>query len=247
MPDAAPPPAFAIRHAGEGGIVVEFGDIVDERLNRLVIGLDAALRADSPPGVIETVPTYRSLLIVFDPLVLDRRALVARLEGLAAGLRPEDEASSRRWHIPVAYGGRLGEDLDSIAALHGLTTDEVVRLHSGADYRVYMIGFAPGFAYLGGLPAGLHTPRRTNPRQRTPAGSVSIGGVQAAVSSVEVPSGWHMLGRTPLRTFDLRRDDPFLLKPGDRIRFHPVSEAEFDRLAALSEGGAITAELEAAS
>jgi KipI family sensor histidine kinase inhibitor len=147
----------------------------------------------------------------------------------------------------VTYGEGLGEDLDHVAALHGLTIDEVIRHHSQAEYRVYMIGFAPGFAYLGGLPDLLHTPRRIDPRQRTPAGSISIGGVQAAISSVEGPSGWHLLGRTPLRTFDLAREDPFLLKPGDRVRFQPITQAEFLRLKAMSESGAVTAEWEAAS
>ena len=237
-------PPCRILDAGDGGLVVEFGATVDERLNRLVIELDARLAAAALPGLIETVPTYRSLLVLFDPALVDRADLTVRLQALAADLRPGEAGRIRRWSVPVAYGGALGEDLDHIAAVHGLTTEEVVRHHTGADYRIYMIGFAPGFAYLGGLPQVLHTPRRAEPRPRTPAGSISIGGVQAAVSSVEVPSGWHMLGRTPLRTFDLRRDDPFLLKPGDRIRFQPVSIGEYERLTALADGGEVTAECE---
>src|SRR5712692_4553093 len=214
---------FRLLDAGDCGIVVEFGSVVDERINRVVVALDARIGDAAIPGVVETIPTYRSLLVLFDPLVVGRRELAAKLARLTAGLRPEDEKIARRWWIPVGYGNRLGEDLDHVAALHGLAADEVVRLHSAAEYRVYMIGFAPGFAYLGGLPEPLHTPRRPDPRPRTPAGSVSIGGVQAAVSSVEIPSGWHMLGQTPLQTFDLRRADPFLLKPGDRVRFRPVA------------------------
>lgn len=245
-PAAAPPP-FRIRVAGAGGLVAEFGSAVDARLNRLVMALDARLREADRPGVIETVPTYRSLLVIFDPLVADRRALAADLASLAAGLRVEDEPPTRCWHVPVAYGGSLGADLDHVAALHGLAPDEVVRRHADGAYRVFMIGFAPGFAYLGGLPEALHTPRRLDPRQRTPAGSISIGGQQAAVASVEAPSGWHMLGRTPLRTFDPRRPDPFLFRPGDRVRFRPISEAEFGRLSALAEAGTITADLEDAA
>ena len=240
-------PPCRILDAGDGGLVVEFGAVVDERLNRLVIDLDDRLRAAAPPGVIETVPSYRSLLVLFDPAIADRTDLTVALRALAADLKPGEAGRIRRWSVPVAYGGALGEDLDHIAALHGLTTEEVVRHHAGADYRVYMIGFAPGFAYLGGLPQILHTPRRAEPRQRVPAGSISIGGVQAAVSSVEAPSGWHMLGRTPLRSFDLRRPDPFLLRPGDRIRFRPVSVAEYERLAALAEGGEITTDYEEAA
>lgn len=244
-PSASPP--CRLLDAGDGGLVVEFGSTVDERLNRLVTELDARLRAAAMPGVIETVPSYRSLLVLFEPVTAGRAALAAKLQALAADLRLSREARTRRWTVPVGYGGALGMDLDHVAALHDLSADEVVRHHAAADYRVYMIGFAPGFAYLGGLPTILHTPRRTAPRQRTPAGSVSIGGVQAAVSSVEGPSGWHMLGQTPLRTFDLRRADPFLLRPGDRVSFRPVSPGEYERLVALAEGGAITADVEEAA
>ena len=245
MPEGTPPSApVRIRVAGTGGLVVEFGSTVDPSLNGLVMALDARLREHPLPGVIETVPTYRSLLVRFDPLAADRRQLAAGLETLAAGLRAGDEPPRRRWHVPVAYGGDFGQDLGHVATLHGLTPDEVVRLHAGGEYRVFMIGFAPGFAYLGGLPEVLRTPRRLDPRQRTPAGSISLGGVQAAISSVEVPSGWHMLGRTPLRTFDLRRPDPFLLKPGDLVRFRPVSGVEYARLSAAADDGTVTAEVE---
>ena len=245
MSGPAPPrPVPRIRVAGTGGLVVEFGSVVDAGLNRLVMALDARVRAAARPGVIETVPTYRSLLVIFDPLVADRRALADALASLAADLRPDDEAPARVWTVPVAYGVAFGEDLESVAALHGLDADEVVRIHAEADYRVFMIGFAPGFAYLGGLPDVLHTPRRLDPRQRIPAGSVTVGGLQAAVTSIAAPSGWHLLGRTPLRTFDLRRPEPFLFRPGDRVRFRQISTDEFARLSVLAEGGAVTADLE---
>jgi KipI family sensor histidine kinase inhibitor len=236
-----------ILNAGDRGLVVQFGSGIDEKLNRLVVALDARLGEAALPGIVETVPTYRSLLVIFDPLVVGRRDLIARLEEMAADLQPGHDSHAKRWFVPVTYGEGLGEDLDHVAALHGLSTEEVIRTHSQAEYRVYMIGFAPGFAYLGGLPDILHTPRRADPRQRTPAGSVSIGGMQAAISSVEVPSGWHLLGRTPLHTFDLRRQDPFLLKQGDRVRFQPIALAEFGRLKAMSERGAVAADWEAVS
>lgn len=155
-------------------------------------------------------------------------------------------SSTRRWRIPVLYGGASGEDLETVAALHGLTTDEVVDLHTGADYRVYMIGFMPGFAYLGGLPEAVHTSRRTNPRQKTPPRSISIGGRQAAVSPpIEVPSGWHLLGQTPVRVYDPRRaEQPFLLKSGDRVRFERIGQTEYDRLCQAAENGEIIAGLE---
>ncbi len=248
MSDSTPPdPSPRIRIAGTGGLVVEFGSVVDSRLNRLVMALDARFQGAAWPGVIEMVPTYRSLLVVFDPLVADRKALARELAKLAADVPIDEEPATRRWHVPVAYGGTFGEDLDHVAALHGLDAGEVIRQHAGGEYRVFMIGFAPGFAYLGGLTKALHTPRRLDPRQRIPAGSITVGGLQAAITSIEAPSGWHMLGRTPLRTFDLRRPDPFLFRPGDRVRFRPISEEEYTRLSALADRGAITADVEEAA
>ena len=135
-------------------------------------------------------------------------------------------------------------DMEFMAETHKMSVEEVIRIHSEAEYRVYMIGFAPGFAYLGGLPEALHTPRRVNPRLMVPARSISLGGIQAAIYSYPAPSGWHILGQTPVRTFDLNRDEPFLLKTGDCIRFLPVSRSEYDRLDAMAERGDIIAERE---
>src|SRR5262245_41127613 len=222
--------------AGDGGLIVELGNTIDARINARVIALDRKIAAAEIDGVLETVPTYRSLLVLYDPLRIRARQLIERLADLVS--HEEAVVEERRWLFPVAYGGEHGMDLDFIALTHDLTTDEVVRLHSQADYRVYMIGFVPGFSYLGGLPPALATPRRTDPRSRTPAGSVSLGGIQAAIHSIESPSGWHMLGRTPVRLFDLAREPAFLLRPGDRVRFVPIPPAELARLVALVEKGA---------
>jgi len=234
----ADPPRFL--PAGDGAVVVEFGSAVDEALSDRVMAMDARIAEAGIEGVVETVPTYRSLLVVYDPLAIRARQLIPRLAELAANAG-EATAVGRRWVIPVCYGGDHGEDLEWVAKVHDMTPEEVIALHSEAIYRVYMIGFTPGFAYLGGLPEILHTPRRETPRTLVPAGSVAIGGQQAAVFSVAAPSGWHMLGRTPVRTFDLKRDDPFLIAPGDRIRFSPVAAAEFAALAARAEAGDIVA------
>jgi len=231
--------------AGDQALVVEFGDTIDARLNRLVQALDRRVADAAIDGVIECVPTYRSLMIVYDPLRVGSAAMRKRIAKLVPK-SAEAEAPARRWTIPVAYGGVHGLDLDDVARMHDLSSDEVIALHSGAEYRVYMIGFSPGLAYLGGLPERLHTPRRTSPRLRVPPSSVAIGGIQAAVFSVEIPSGWHLLGRTPERMFNLRRTQPFLLGAGDRVRFRPISPTEYDRLAALAERGEVVAESEAA-
>ncbi|MFK8253238.1 5-oxoprolinase subunit PxpB [Ancylobacter terrae] len=228
--------------AGDCGLVVEFGTDVDEAVNQRVIALDRALAAHPIGGVRETVPTYRSLLVLFDPLVIDRQSLVG---ALLARVDEGEEAApgGALWRVPVRYGGEHGVDLESVARQHGLSTDELVTLHSGALYRVYMIGFAPGFAYLGGLPERIHTSRRTDPRPKTPPRSISIGGRQAAVSPpLEVPSGWHLLGQTPVRSYDPARAEPFLFAPGDLLRFHAVSASDYADMLAEAEAGAIIAE-----
>ncbi|MDQ0513099.1 5-oxoprolinase subunit PxpB [Ancylobacter amanitiformis] len=245
--------------AGESGLVVEFGDTIDEQVNREVIALADALDALQLDGVCEIVPTYRSLLVLFDPLVLSREALRGHVLALwppradgrpSHGTRhgPSHGTGHGTWRVPVAYGGEHGVDLDHVARLHGLTTGEVIDLHSRAEYRVYMIGFAPGFAYLGGLDEAIHTSRRTDPRLKTPPRSISIGGRQAAVSPpLEIPSGWHLLGQTPVRTYDpTRAERPFLFAAGDTIRFTPVPQAEYAALCRAAEAGEIIAEWEPA-
>jgi len=224
--------------AGDGGLVVELGSDIHEGVNRAVIGLGDALSALGIPGIRELVPTYRSLLILFDPLELPRETL--RTQVMA--LWPPRSGKARRhrsWRVPVLYGGEHGVDLESVAAMHGLSPEEVVALHSGAEYRIYMIGFAPGFAYLGGLPERIHTSRRADPRMKTPPRSISIGGRQSAVSPpLEIPSGWHLLGQTPVRSYDRRRTDkPFLFEAGDTIRFEPVSVADYEEMCAIVEAG----------
>jgi KipI family sensor histidine kinase inhibitor len=236
--------------AGDAALIVEFGDRVDPALNDRALALDAALAATALPGVVETIPTYRSLLVQYDPLEIGGYdALVERLAALASATDNAGRAAgaavaaARHWAVPVAYGGPFGVDLDEVAARHGLTPEQAIELHLSGDYRVYMIGFAPGFAYLGGLPEALHTPRRENPRSRTPAGSISIGGIQAAVASMELPSGWHLLGRTPVRTFHPGRAEPFLFRTGDRIRFRRIAHDAFEPLARRAGQGEPVAEL----
>jgi KipI family sensor histidine kinase inhibitor len=222
--------------AGDCALSVELGDAVDPAVNRRVLELDARVRRAALPGIVETVPTYRSLFVQYEPAAVAFADLVERLRPLV----PEGDVRSegRRWIFPVCYGGEFGIDLELVAGIHGLPAEEVIALHLAAEYRVYMIGFAPGFAYLGGLPARLHTPRRETPRLRIPENSVAIGGVQAGITSIPIPSGWHLLGRTPARMFDLGRgEDAFLLGPGDIVRFERIDAAAFRRLE--GEGGTI--------
>ncbi len=149
-----------------------------------------------------------------------------------AALDVEHLGAPRRVEIPVCYGGELGPDLDDVARTHGLAPEEVIRLHADADYLVYMIGFMPGFAYLGGLPERIATPRRKTPRTAVPAGTVGIGGRQTGVYPLVSPGGWNLIGRTPVKIFDIKRDEPTLLSTGDRVRFRPISRSEFDEASA---------------
>jgi KipI family sensor histidine kinase inhibitor len=228
--------------AGDSALVVEFGSTIDPAINARVIGLAAALDRDPPAGLVETVPTYRSLLVQFDPLELDVEALIARVEALLPTLGDAD-VKGRRWRVPVIYGGAFGIDLEDVAMRHGLTPDEVVRRHSAAVYRVYAVGFMPGYTYLGGLDQSIATPRRMEPRLMTPAGTISIGGIQALVAGAAMPSGWHLLGRTPVRTFDAARAEPLLFQPGDEIVFHRIHEEAWGDLDARAAAGDPIAEI----
>ena len=226
-PDSAP----AFLPVGESALSVQFGEAVDPEVNRRVIALAQSL-ADRPvAGVLESVPTYRSLLVNYDPAQVRGAALEALLAERIATLETGEQAT-RLWRVPVVYGGEVGMDLEALAEEKGLSPDELIALHSGAEYRVYMIGFAPGFAYLGGLPETLHTPRLAKPRQSIVAGAIGIGGQQGSINSVTGPSGWRFVGWTPWRTFDAARAEPFLFAAGDRLRFVPVSAEEAAAIAA---------------
>ncbi len=216
---------------GEQGLVAELGCAIDLAANARVHRLASLLRRESLPGIRELVPTYRSLLILFDPLRLTRsrlRETVARLarEGCLGDCREE----GRLVPIPVCYGGDFGPDLEFVARHNGLSPEEVIARHSAEIYPVHMLGFLPGFPYLGGLPERIVAPRLATPRLDVAAGSVGIAGSQTGIYPLRSPGGWRIIGRTPLRLFDPERDMPFLVSAGDRVRFDPVDRAEYDRL-----------------
>lgn len=238
-------PTVRFLDAGDGGLVVELGRDIDEATNAAVMALAEHLGEAAPDGILEIIPTYRSLLVQFDPLRLTKSMLVAAVESAWAATRTVDRHASL-WHIPVCYGGGHGADLEAVARANGLDEAEVIARHAAVTYRIYMIGFAPGFAYLGGLDRSLHTSRRAEPRLKTPPRSVSIGGMQTAVSPpMEIPSGWHMLGQTAVRTYDpARKAQCFLFEPGDYLRFHPIEPHEYERQLEAAEVGALVAERE---
>jgi 5-oxoprolinase (ATP-hydrolysing) subunit B len=240
-----PPPRLL--PSGDSAITVEFSRHIDDAANQRVLALDRALKEAAIDGVTETVTTYRSLLVHYDPVRLDFERLGEKLAALAQVPMPVQTAlTARRWRIPVAYGGENGIDLEDVAKHFNTTPDEVVAKHASGQYRVAMIGFSPGWSYLSGLDKSLHMSRRQNPRLMTPAGTISIGGVQAGIQSLAQPSGWHLLGRTPVRTYQLHRDPIFLLEPGDHVTFVPIDAKTFAEQDRAAEHGDIIAELVAA-
>ena len=235
-------PEIRILPCGDSALTIEFGETVDPVLNARVLGLDEALTREALAGVHETIPTYRSLYVTYDPEILSFADLSQALDRLARSTGPKP-ASPRRWRVPVTYGGEFGFDLEDVAKGKNLTPEEVVRRHVAGDYRVYMLGYMPGYAYLGGLDQSIATPRRNEPRLVTPAGAVMIGGVQAGIQCLEAPSGWHILGRTPMRSYHPHRDPLFLLEPGDAVSFYEVGLPEWHEMDKAAEAGERVADL----
>lgn len=230
--------------AGEGALVVEFGREVDPAVNDRVMALDAALAADAPAGLVELAPTYRSLMIHYEPLQLSRADLVARVERLASGLRAAQAKARALWVLPVCYDGECGEDVGVIADWAKLTPEQVIALHSGATYRVYMYGFAPGWCYLGGLPKELGISRRATPRPPIPPNTIIVAGGLSLVATNSMPTGWWLIGRTAERMMTLGRDPVFLAEPGDYLRFERVDRATFNALDARAAAGELVARKE---
>ena len=216
-----------LRPVGITGIMCVLGSQISPETGARVSALDEAVRSAGLPGLVETVPSYTSLLVRYDPLTADFDSLAARLRALEEGLSGAAERLPRVVELPVCYGGELGPDLPDVAAHAGLTEEEVIRLHSERTYRIYMLGFLPGFPYLGGLDERLATPRLAVPRTRIPAGSVGIGGSQTGVYPIASPGGWRLIGRTPVRLFDPGRPLPY--RAGDLIRFVPITLDAFRR------------------
>lgn len=225
--------------AGDTALVVEFGDRVDPHLSALVLALARRIEAAAIPGVVESVPTFRSLMVHYDPLQISNAELKGRITPLLAHLKATQRAG-RRWQLPACYDASLGLDLAEVADRTSLSVAEVVERHSTTSFQVYMVGFLPGFAYLGGLPAELELPRRENPRIKVEAGSIAIAMAMSVIYSIESPGGWNILGRTPVALWDLRRQPAALLNAGDQISFQPVSLREFDALAARARAGELS-------
>jgi inhibitor of KinA len=211
--------------AGDAALVVEFEERIDEAINRRGQMLAASVTARRIAGVLDVVPTFRSVAVYFDPLATDvdalRATLAADLERVRE-LEPGEPLEHRRHRVPVKYGGEGGPDLAAVAEWAKLSEDEVIALHHGREYQVFMLGFMPGFAYLGTVDERIAAPRLDTPRASVPAGSVAIAGRQSGVYPSATPGGWRILGHTPVAVFDIQREDPFLFAPGDLVQFVPI-------------------------
>jgi len=212
---------------GDRGLLLEFGDEIRREINEKVRRMALAIQAETIEGIIETVPTYRSLLIIYNPIILPVTELKKRLERLETGLQQTPLSEPKLKQIPVVYGGIYGPDLEGVANYHQISPKEVIRLHCSKSYLIYMIGFMPGYPYMGELPEALVTPRLKTPRLLVPKGSVAIAQRQTGIYSMESPGGWQVLGRTPVEMFDPEKDPPALLQMGDSVQFYPISEKEF--------------------
>jgi inhibitor of KinA len=226
-----------IEPAGDQGFTVRLGAGMDPELAAQVLAAVRRLDQGRPAGVLDVVPGHASLLVVHDPVAGDPAAVRAWvIDRLRDQPAPDPADDRRRVEIPVLYDPRLAPDLEDLARDKGLAVDALVALHTGAVYRCCLLGFRPGFPFLGGLDARLHAPRLATPRVRVPAGSVGIGGQQTGIYPVDSPGGWRIIGRTPLRLFDPGRLDPFLVHPGDAVVFHAIGPEMFREMGGVLDG-----------
>lgn len=216
--------------AGDSSLLLQFGNAIDPEINARIAATVQLMKEQHIEGVVDLIPAFCSLLINYDPRVISYGEMRRRMEKI---LSVEIAAGARKkkiYEIPVCYGGELGPDLATIAEHAGLTEQEVIDIHSSSDYLIYMLGFLPGFTYLGGLDERIHTPRLANPRIRIPAGSVGIGGSQTGIYPMDSPGGWQLMGMTPVKTYDPEREIPILVEAGDYIRFVPIDRNEYERI-----------------
>ena len=221
---------YMIAPCGDAALMIRFEQRIGPDILKAVSELDSRINDAQIPGILDRIPAYASLMVCYDPAVISYKSLKERIEALHDVQKEEESSAQRRIEIPVLYGRPFPEDLAHVAEHAGLSEEEVIRIHTANEYPVYMIGFLPGFPYLGNLDERIHTPRRKAPRTEIPAGAVGIGGAQTGVYPVVSPGGWHILGLTPVKLYDPDAEAPVLLRSGDLIRFRPISEEEFKQI-----------------
>ena len=228
---------YSFLQCGEGALTVHLGDVIDPAINRRVTALQGAIGSAGLRGITDLIPAYADLTVCYDCTVISAKALQRQLRRLLDSLSVAGQDRRRVFRLPVCYGGDYGPDLDFVCHHSGLSAQEVIALHSAPDYLIYMLGFLPGFAYLGGLDDRIKTPRLQNPRTKIHAGAVGIGGEQTGIYPLSSPGGWRLIGTTPVKPYDPERDEPILYSAGDYIRFVPIDKETFDDISAKVQNG----------
>lgn len=221
---------FNISPYGDRGIRIQFGSTISPETHQLIRSFSVLLEKEQLPGVIEWIPTYTAISLYYDPYVVSYGKLASRIVEMGKELPQMKVPAANVIHIPTCYGDVHGPDLKEVARYNGLDEDEVIAIHSGREYLIYMIGFTPGFPYLGGMSPKIATPRLAVPRAKIPTGSVGIAGGQTGIYSLETPGGWQLIGRTPLKLYDPNREPPVLLRAGHYIKFTPISAKEYKHI-----------------
>ncbi|SDK72573.1 5-oxoprolinase subunit PxpB [Natronincola ferrireducens] len=216
--------------AGDRALVMEFGNCISEEINEKIRAMTIAIEMKNIKGIVEVVPTYRSLMIHYNPLTIEYTVLLRTMQALEEELKSIELPAPRVIEIPTLYGGDYGPDIDTVAKHNELTVEEVVRIHTSGEYLIYMLGFTPGFPYLGGMDTKIATPRLESPRTKIKGGSVGIAGSQTGIYSIDSPGGWQLIGWTPVKLYDENAEKPILLKAGNYIKFKEIDEEEYRRI-----------------
>ncbi|MDD6657533.1 MAG: 5-oxoprolinase subunit PxpB [Lachnospiraceae bacterium] len=233
---------FRMCPVGDQAILCEFGNKIDEKINDEVQALTRQIKSASFPGVVEILPTYRSLLVFYDSSQISYKKLSKKIGSFHRDSTGQEAGSKKIRIVPCLYGGEYGPDLSDMADQLGMSEAEIINIHKSVDYKIYMLGFLPGFVYLGGLDERIHMPRLDVPRTKIPERSVGIGGNQTGVYPMESPGGWRLIGSTPLNFYNPASNPPVLCEAGEYIRFEPVTKQEYERIRKDVERGSYRAE-----
>lgn len=217
-------------NAGDKALVIEFSNKISDEVNSKVRSMMIAIKQRNLEYIVETIPTYRSLMVNYNPLKIEYDELISSLKDIEKNLDNIEIPLPKVIEIPTLYGGEYGPDIENVAKHNNLSIDEIIKIHSSKEYLIYMLGFTPGFPYLGGMDKRLETPRLKVPRTKIPAGSVGIASKQTGIYPIDSPGGWQLIGRTPLKLFDINKENPFLLSAGSYIKFISITQEEFDRI-----------------